>query len=280
MNGMKIGRWDIMYKNDFEKGYQQIGGGSYDLEGNQKKIGKWTELDGGFDCQQQFTYNGEYNKNGMKVGKWDIISINYGEYEQIIQNKFSGGGQYDQEGNQQKIGKWTELDKKQFIHNGEYNMNGMKVGRWDIKSLIYGEYKQIGGGSYDQEGNQKKIGKWTELDEEFRNMKQITYNGEYNMNEMKIGRCHSKWLIQFERLKSRYLDRNDWQQKNERKEILELKQQNMRKLNIQQVSILQLLLCFFTIILIYKIQKPQTQLKRLMQLSFKNYNLSVTDFRL
>ncbi|CAD8129056.1 unnamed protein product [Paramecium sonneborni] len=81
MNGMKVGNWDIMYKNDFWKGYQQIGGGSYDLEGNQKKIGKWTELDEGFDSQKQFTYNGEYNKNGMKVGKWDIISINYGEYE-------------------------------------------------------------------------------------------------------------------------------------------------------------------------------------------------------
>ncbi|CAD8107873.1 unnamed protein product [Paramecium sonneborni] len=199
---MKVGRWDIMYCKMRENQYKQIGGGSYDQEGNQKKIGRWTELDEGFDSQKQLTYKGEYNVNGMKVGRWEIISNQYGEYKQI------GGGSYDSEGNQKKIGRWTELDEgfdsqKQLTYKGEYNMNGMKVGKWEIISNQYGEYKQMqilvifkiysGGGSYDSEGNQKKIGRWTELDEKFMSMKQITYNGEYNMNGMKVG----QWDIMY-----------------------------------------------------------------------------------
>ncbi|CAD8107875.1 unnamed protein product [Paramecium sonneborni] len=199
MNGVKVGSWDIMLKNELEKGYQQIGGGLYDQEGNQKKIGKWTELDEEFYGYNKFTHNGEYNINDGKLYLFNIENSNkckYYLYEYL--NIYSGGGLYDQEGNQKKIGKWTELDEEfygynKFTHNGEYNMNGMKVGRWDIISNQYGEYKQIGGGSYDQEGNQKKIGKWVELDERFDNQKKVTYIGEYSMNGMKVGR----WDIMF-----------------------------------------------------------------------------------
>ncbi|CAD8119572.1 unnamed protein product [Paramecium sonneborni] len=213
-NGKKVGRWDIMYCKHDEKKYKQFGGGSYDKEGNEKKIGKWVELDEGFYFCKQVTHNGEYNINGIKVGRWDIKYCKYDEQEykkiQIIykykgkRNVYFGGGSYDQEGNQKKIGKWVELDEgfqyyKQVIHNGEYNMNGRKTGRWDIMQCksYEGEYKLFGGGSYDQDGNQNKIGKWVELYQWFYcgefESKYVTYNGEYNMNGMKIGR----WDIRF-----------------------------------------------------------------------------------
>ncbi|CAD8101910.1 unnamed protein product [Paramecium sonneborni] len=258
MNGMKVGRWDIMYCESDWEGYEQMqiqviqknikymysGGGSYDQEGNQQKIGKWVELDKEFyfngEDSKQVTYNGEYNMNGMKVGRWDIMYCDryrWKKYEQI------GGGSYDQEG--KKIGKWVELAERfccakysesQVVYNGEYNSNGMKVGRWDMMNLqhihpligcinfdengneiyrsqnvtinfigsfkncrkvgrwdyiyrSYGatEYKTIGGGSYDEEGNQNKIGKWVELGERFSCHNEVTYNGEYNMKGQKVG---------------------------------------------------------------------------------------------
>ncbi|CAD8099421.1 unnamed protein product [Paramecium sonneborni] len=193
--GMKVGRWNIMCSKQNDQGYKQIGGGSYDQEGNQKKIGKWVELDLWLDYKQ-VTYSGEYNMDGKKVGRWDIMYCKYNEgYKQI------GGGSYDQEGNQNKIGKWIELDDqfyehKQVTYIGEYNMNGIKIGRWDIMYCKYDneKYQQMykgiysGGGSYDQGGNQKKIGKWVEFDEKFKPCKQITYNGEYNMDGIKVGR--------------------------------------------------------------------------------------------
>ncbi|CAD8130987.1 unnamed protein product [Paramecium sonneborni] len=214
MNGMKVGRWDIMYCKDNEKIYKQMqilrsikkysGGGLYDYEGNQQKIGKWVELDESFKdniyTSKQVIYTGEYNRNSKKVGRWVILycSRDEEEYEQI------GYGTYDQEGNQKKIGKWVELDErfslsKQITYNGEYNMHGVKIGRWNIMYCRQKEkeFKQIGGGSYDQEGNQQKIGKWVELDESFNTgfftSKQITYNGVYNLNGMKVGR----WNIMY-----------------------------------------------------------------------------------
>ncbi|CAD8130347.1 unnamed protein product [Paramecium sonneborni] len=159
--------------------------------------------------------------NGRKVGRWDILFCQYyaNEYQkiQVLYKQsgiHSGGGSYDEVGNQKKIGKWVELDEdfngdsytsKQVTCSGEYNMNGIKIGRWDIMyyqkyqmeyiqmqvNIIYkGEmYIQIisGGGSYDKEGNQTKIGNWVELQEGFNNNKQITINGEYNMKGQKLG---------------------------------------------------------------------------------------------
>ncbi|CAD8128850.1 unnamed protein product [Paramecium sonneborni] len=220
MNGMKVGQWCILFKSEDEyeqmqifhknKQYHFSGGGSYDQEGSQKKIGLWIDLDEGFNFRKQVTYNGEYNMNGMKVGQWCILFKSEDEYEQI------GGGSYDQEGGQIKIGQWIDLDvgffvsqlsSKQIIYKGEYNMNGIKIGRWNIMYCRTGEqeYQQMqilkkyeesnnylfvdfsGGGSYDQEGSQKKVGKWVELDEDFSCSQQVTYNGEYNMKGIKIG---------------------------------------------------------------------------------------------
>ncbi|CAD8129434.1 unnamed protein product [Paramecium sonneborni] len=44
-----------------------------------------------------------------------------------------------------------------------------------------------GGGVYDEEGGERKFGKWIELDDKFKFDKQITYNVEYNTNGMNIG---------------------------------------------------------------------------------------------
>ncbi|CAD8129028.1 unnamed protein product [Paramecium sonneborni] len=193
-NGMKVGRWNTMYGNRFENKFKQIGGGSFDKEGNQKKIGKWIELDEGFDYNKKVTYIGEYNMNGKKIGIWEIMYDKWGNRDsqqmqkQLKYRDQSGGGSYDQEGNQKKIGKWIELDEgfygnKKVTFNGVYNMNGIKIGRWDT---MY-EGVQIGGGTYDQSGNQKKIGKWVELDKEFDNFKKVIYAGEYNVNGNKTG---------------------------------------------------------------------------------------------
>ncbi|CAD8089901.1 unnamed protein product [Paramecium sonneborni] len=183
-NNAKIDRWDTLYKYN-EKEYIKIGGGIYNQV--EIKVGKWIEMDVGFKKVKQVTYKGEYNINGMKVGRWNInfAYLEKDEYKEI------GGGSYDQEEN--KIGKWIELDEefdqqKQITYNGEYFMKGIKIGRWDINYCDLngdGTYKLIGGGQYDQKGI--KIGKWAELDKEFNQSKNITYNGEYSSKGIKIG---------------------------------------------------------------------------------------------
>ncbi|CAD8101956.1 unnamed protein product [Paramecium sonneborni] len=196
MKGMKVGRWDIMYCQREKEGYKQIGGGSYEQEEGEKKIGRWVELWEGFYEKAQITYNGEYNMKGVKVGRWDIM------YCQREKEGFKqiGGGSYGLEEGEKKIGRWVELwegfyENAQVTYNGEYNMKGVKVGRWDI--LFEGQ--QIGGGLYDQEESQNKIGKWVELDEGFHHnpygsSKQVTYNGEYNIKGIKIGRWNSVFM--------------------------------------------------------------------------------------
>ncbi|CAD8108633.1 unnamed protein product [Paramecium sonneborni] len=76
-NGQKIGRWDIIWREDDKKPFQQIGGGSYNDQENKEgaiKIGKWIELSDGFRKYSQIILNGEY-KNGKKVGIWNEIEL-------------------------------------------------------------------------------------------------------------------------------------------------------------------------------------------------------------
>ncbi|CAD8068131.1 unnamed protein product [Paramecium sonneborni] len=147
-NGMKIGKWDIL---------QNSGGGQNDQEGNQKKIGKWVELDEKFRYYKQVINCGEYNLNGMKIGLWDIM---YCKDKQKLYRQI-GGGCYGSGDNSKKIGKWVEFSFwKQPTYNGEYNFQGMKIGRWDIMYFIQGkkEYKLIGEDNMIQK-DQRKIGK-------------------------------------------------------------------------------------------------------------------------
>ncbi|CAD8116461.1 unnamed protein product [Paramecium primaurelia] len=170
-NGKKIGKWDIKYLQPHLNEIQQIfsGGGSYD-EGC--KNGNWIEMDDKFNYFRQSTHNGEY-KNGKKVGRWD----NYQNY--CGKNKKQCCGM--------KIGQWIVVDdeNQQITHIGEYK-NSKKIGRWEIlfQDKSTQETKQIGGGLYDEEGEEEKIGYWTEQCGDFQNgmfSQQITNNGEQKM---------------------------------------------------------------------------------------------------
>ncbi|CAD8129466.1 unnamed protein product [Paramecium sonneborni] len=174
--GIKTGRWDI--KCYEQEQYKQIGGGWYD--GDQGlKIGKWQEL---WHDRYYIHLHGEYNIKGKKMGRWNIESMG--------QN--IGGGFYDSiYGN--KTGRWVDIEKdfwrfKQVIYDGEYNIKGMKIGRWDTLycQVEEKEYKLIGGGSYDSSSG-VKIGSWVELWESFGYNLERTYIGEYNLQGDKVG---------------------------------------------------------------------------------------------
>ncbi|CAD8197727.1 unnamed protein product [Paramecium octaurelia] len=76
-DGKKIGRWDILWREDEKKPFQQIGGGTYDQVtklGSSVKNGKWIELRDGFRKYSQVTFIGEY-RYGKKVGIWEEIEL-------------------------------------------------------------------------------------------------------------------------------------------------------------------------------------------------------------
>ncbi|CAD8090443.1 unnamed protein product [Paramecium sonneborni] len=194
-NNIKVDRWDIYY-NNFQANNQWkkklIGGGKYKSSSG-KKIGLWLELDERFKISLQIFQHGEYNKYGMKIGRWDIFCNNY-HVNDCCKNIQIGGGYYDYcLGN--KIGRWIELDErfsriKKITYNGEYDMKGIKIGRWDIfNNGFQANYqlneKYIGGGSYDSSLG-VKFGRWIELDDQFVDYQQYTYEGEYNSKGKKI----------------------------------------------------------------------------------------------
>ncbi|CAD8105115.1 unnamed protein product [Paramecium sonneborni] len=208
--GKKIGLWESYFNWD---GNQKIGGGLYDEVGDEIKIGRWIDFNKTYKTDSQVTYNGEYI-NGKKVGRWNIW---FNEYDDGWNNKqmqilniinnikiFSGGGLYDQEGNEIKIGRWVEQSEAFFIYSqvtyvGEYK-NNKKVGRWDIWYNSYDKgwkNKKIGGGTYNKGDDEIKIGKWTELSDRFNNYTEIIYQGEYKHNQ-KVG----KWEITYDGIQS------------------------------------------------------------------------------
>ncbi|CAD8182777.1 unnamed protein product [Paramecium octaurelia] len=195
-NGRKVGKWSTWYRKDDK--FEQIGGGQYDEEGS-IKIGRWMEIRDGFWLGQQLIYLGQYQKN-CKVGRWDIM------YRPWNQEKFEiiGGGSYDGE-TSNKIGNWIEMSdgfkaQQQITYNGQYK-NGKKVGRWDIwyKDNLNGEREKIGGGLYD-DGTSKKNGSWIELSYGFHYQQQIIYSGQYK-NDKKIGKWEEIDLVGMIKLK-------------------------------------------------------------------------------
>ncbi|CAD8211459.1 unnamed protein product [Paramecium pentaurelia] len=194
-NGKKIGRWVIYQKSVSMQGkYQEIGGGLYDQEGQGVKIGKWIDISDGFKLNSQVIYVGGY-KYGKKVGRWEIQCRKSKETE----FKKIGVGQYDEVGQEVKIGQWIDIDgnysdNSLVTYHGEYK-NGIKVGRWDFwfnYNDLAEERKKIGGGSYDESDQGVKTGHWIDISEEFANSFQLTQNGEY-----KQGKKVSKWDIWF-----------------------------------------------------------------------------------
>ncbi|CAD8200147.1 unnamed protein product [Paramecium pentaurelia] len=191
-NGKKIGQWDICYRDRRINKFEKIGGGLYLQGGDGQKVGKWIELSDQFKQHEQISYAGEYNKNGKKVGRWDI----WYKDSETKYNEQIGGGCYDQEGQGVKIGSWIELCEgfkksqlfsKEITYNGEY-IKDRKVGRWNIMYREWNKesFHQIGYGYYDERGDGIKIGKWMELSYWFYVDRQITYIGEYK-NGKKIG---------------------------------------------------------------------------------------------
>ncbi|CAD8213736.1 unnamed protein product [Paramecium pentaurelia] len=194
-NGKKVGRWDIFKRKwgrVFGSYQKQIGGGLYDERGYENKIGNWIDISKTFGYYSQVTYCGEY-RNGKKIGKWDTYDNWNTNYRlQILLSKilfyqhFRGGGSYDEEGNEVKFGNWIEFDEQNttITYEGEYKI-GKKVGKWVTWWSCNGDFN-IGGGSYEDEGNGIKIGNWIEIIDEF-DKQHMTQNGEYK-NGKKVGR--------------------------------------------------------------------------------------------
>ncbi|CAD8116731.1 unnamed protein product [Paramecium sonneborni] len=105
----KIGLWNIYYKINQKEKYELIGGGIYDsTKGENIKIGKWFELSDQFWNKKQIFYEGLYNENGIKVGRWNIYFKDQDlNYKKIL----TGGGEYinHNEVSEIKIGRWIEL---------------------------------------------------------------------------------------------------------------------------------------------------------------------------
>ncbi|CAD8198006.1 unnamed protein product [Paramecium octaurelia] len=203
----KIGRWNTYLK--FDGNNEVIGGGVYDQQERNQKVGKWIELCEGFNEKSQIIIEGEYRK-GVKVGRWNTYFKFNGKNEQI------GGGIYDWRENGQKIGKWIELSYETFrsryiqvIYSGEY-INGLKVGQWNAHfrdRVLNKEFKLIGGGQYDEESPDVKVGKWVELSKNFGDglgQSQIIYIGEYKSGQ-KFGLWDIFWEVDLKRKKREWL---------------------------------------------------------------------------
>ncbi|CAD8190639.1 unnamed protein product [Paramecium octaurelia] len=193
-NGKKVGRWEVLYRKQYENEFKQIGGGLYDEEGSEIKLGFWIEVADGFGKYSEFTYQGEYQK-GKKVGRWDIW---YKKPHSADKSEWIGGGSYN-EADQVQFGSWIEVSSEfnyysQITYNGDY-LNGTKIGRWDIlyRKQYENQFKQIGGGQYNnKDGN--KLGDWVEVSNQFSFDSQVIYSGKY-LNGKKIG----IWDIMFRR---------------------------------------------------------------------------------
>ncbi|CAD8089232.1 unnamed protein product [Paramecium primaurelia] len=75
-NGEKIGRWEILYKEENSEKFELIGGGCYDENG--MISGEWAKVDSKFSYSCQVIQKGQQLK-GRKVERW-----NYHFWEKIM----------------------------------------------------------------------------------------------------------------------------------------------------------------------------------------------------
>ncbi|CAD8117903.1 unnamed protein product [Paramecium primaurelia] len=176
-NNKKIDKWDINYRFSSVYPFEQIGGGSYNIQGI--KDGKWIDLIDNFYRQKQVTFNGEY-QNYQKVGRWDTYFRIEGLFQsefQLMQIKllfifkFSGGGSYENGGI--KNGIWIELSdnfykilkwKKNKVMS--YQIQIKRLIRINVLNQLFFNLIFSGGGYYDVKGI--KQGYWIELSDDFR----------------------------------------------------------------------------------------------------------------
>ncbi|CAD8131087.1 unnamed protein product [Paramecium sonneborni] len=147
LNGFRIGKWKYFNNNE------SIGGGFY--KNQDKKTGKWIEMDEGFYKCKQVTHKGEYNMNGLKIGRWDIMNCKgkekeYKEMQILRKEEYIVVVDYMI---QKEIRKRLESGYKWIgniiqitYNNGEYNMKGEKAGNW-VKMYVK-ENKKIGDTKY------------------------------------------------------------------------------------------------------------------------------------
>ncbi|CAD8120368.1 unnamed protein product [Paramecium sonneborni] len=178
----KQGEWVYYFEN------QQIADGIYNENG--QKNGTWIELYDYYNSENMITFRGKYNK-GVKFGRWDT----YYQKNFDDQTKMIGGGEFNLQG--KKNGRWIEIHENYFSlcniqYQGEYN-NGKKQGKWIIQFKYidyFQDYQKIGGGSYDV--NEIKIGRWIELNDNFKDTSQTILEGDYIQ-----GKKQGKWTIKF-----------------------------------------------------------------------------------
>ncbi|CAD8118272.1 unnamed protein product [Paramecium primaurelia] len=63
LNGIKCGEWNAFFTTNVEKQYKLIGGGQFDRNG--VKFGKWIDLHENFQYDEQVIYIGQY-QDGIK----------------------------------------------------------------------------------------------------------------------------------------------------------------------------------------------------------------------
>ncbi|CAD8117608.1 unnamed protein product [Paramecium primaurelia] len=199
-NGKKFGRWDIWYKDIENNTITKIGGGSYDEGGN--KSANWVEILDGFCEDSQVIYHGEY-QNGKKIGKWDIwYKKEYGDLENT-RIKVVGLNQrmvfvkilkQFRMGNikmEKKFGRWDiwykDIESNKITKMQKYDIKRSKQQSMCLKS---------GDASYDELGQETKLGNWAKVSEGFNNDSQITKKGEY-----KIAQNFDIWMIREKKVK-------------------------------------------------------------------------------
>ncbi|CAD8211281.1 unnamed protein product [Paramecium octaurelia] len=209
---------DHREKIQINKQFMLSGGGYYDDLGDEIKIGQWIEFDDMLYHSKKVIYRGEY-KNGKKVGKWCIeykhdSSDSFTQMQNILQScTIFKYGYLVVEDHMIKKGMKLKLTngQNQMINLEILNRQRIKVNIKMVKKLVDGlssilliavihflncrifyikyqlkNCELSGGGSYDQEGKEIKISEWLELDDQFSDIKQVTYNGKYQ-NGQKVG---------------------------------------------------------------------------------------------
>ncbi|CAD8112037.1 unnamed protein product [Paramecium sonneborni] len=98
----------------------------------------------------------------------------------------------------------TMDSQAKVFQTGEY-LNNLRIGNQNYifcDKKLQLSYQFFRGGGWYKDG--KKQGKWIELDENFSMMSQVTYNGEYSMKCMKVGKwdigCCDSWNTAYKQI--------------------------------------------------------------------------------
>ncbi|CAK81114.1 unnamed protein product (macronuclear) [Paramecium tetraurelia] len=197
-NGQKIGKWSTWWNMKENK---EIGGGSYDQGNNGMKIGKCIELSQDFQYLSQVIYQGEYLKN-KKIGRWNLLyrrttDEEFALMQQIKHIMEQGGEDYLMKGAmglrlENGLNWQRDLDQVVELHimgntkTVKRLVDGIQQGQDYKCKILQGINIFSGGRSYDEKGEEKKVGRWIELNDGFWNQSQVLYEGKYK-NDKNLG---------------------------------------------------------------------------------------------